>query len=219
MISGLINESRKLLDYDFTSILGDTVIPDYPLGRDSKAKTLPVLYQGSSPLCVPCSTLFISNWFDFNKSCFSPRDLAILAGINDQGTLTSKVLDIAYRHGLIPNYLYVRDPKNNSEILRALSISPLIIGLWDWPLIPHQGHAMVLLDRLADGSWLCVNWANEHRTDFVTLPTETQFEFAVSFKQLTKNQIKHPSFITSLIRKLKTFYATQSRQIPPSFLS
>lgn len=204
MISGLRLESRKLLDYDFREAFPDAQIPTFPLGRKAKGIKLPVFTQGNTPLCVPCSVLWISEWFGRNKSLCKPQELASNVGLNQKGALLSQVLDVAYKAGLIPNYVYVRNPTDEVEIEKALGISPLIIGLWDWPLVPG-GHAMVLLDRLADGSWLCVNWANPNRTDYVTLPSDTSFVFAVAFADINKGSEPYLSLLISLIRKLFSY--------------
>lgn len=206
MISGLKFESAKMQDYDFLETFNHAKIPSFPIGRQSKAELQPVLFQGDKPLCVPCSTLWISNWFNLNQECLNPETLGEECGLDAQGTYPSQVLYAAYKKGFIPNYIRIRDPENEVEIERALSVSPLIVGLWDWPLIPHQGHAMVLIDKTEDGSWLCVNWANPNKTDFVTLPSDIKFAFAYCFAHLTKTQFKSPSFFVSLIRKLQSLF-------------
>lgn len=204
MISGLRSEARKLLDFYFER--ADLEIPkvDFPLGRKERATQMPILYQGDNPYCVPCSVLWLSNWFGATKSVPFDQFLS-KCDIDPRGSKPSQVLDAARKLGIIPNYLYLRDPTNQLTLENALKVSPLMIGLWDWPLVPNQGHEMVLLDKTEDGSWLCVNWANPNRTDFVTLPSDTEFVSAVAFADLGGVTARLP-FILGLIQKLLTFF-------------
>jgi len=208
MISGLRLESRKLFDYDSREAFPDAQIPSFPLGRKEKAETIPILFQGNEPWCVSCSVLWIGKWFGraIGPMCDNPRFLATQSGINQAGSFPSQVLDYAYKRGWIPNYVYVRNPLDEVDIEKALGISPLIIGLWDWPLVPG-GHAMVLLDRLSDGSWLCVNWANPDKTDFVTLPSDTSFVFAVAFADINKGSEPFLNPFIAIIRKFISYVA------------
>jgi hypothetical protein len=183
--SGLRLESRKLKDFVFERSIISDKLAKFPLGRKKEVEKLSVWYQNGYPLCVICSLLFISEWYGMEDGR-SVDDVCSELELNPFGVKPSKVLKKLQSQDLIPNYLYIKNLKQDI-IEQALAHSPLMIGLWDWFLVPGQGHAMVLLDKVEDG-WLCLNWMQEDRMDFVTLPLDTKFEFAVSFKDGVKDK-------------------------------
>jgi len=220
--SGLKLELRSRSDYSYEKLIFDPNErePVFPLRRMERAQGLPVSFQGDKPYCVPCSVIFIANWL--GKSSHVPTVegfvQGMLEGLQPKGFAVSTVLDRAKKLGLIDTYSYLTNPNDQSILNAALASTPLMVGLWNWPLVPDQGHAMVLLDRLANGDFLCINFANPKETDFVTLPSDTRFVFAVSFatskhqKDGTMPFVRGLSFLENLARNILLLWLGLTRR-------
>lgn len=172
-ISGLPFSLPTKKDYVFPNDVFSHQEVTGPIGRTEKAQTLPVQYQGDQPLCVQCSLDFMTSWINPTKH----RNFSL--PITDAGIEIKDALYAYWKHGLIPNYYFIDRP-NQKDIERALVTGPLLIGLYEWPLVPG-GHAMVLLEPNSQQQWQCVNWMQPDRTDFVGLPFEQYIDFVVVF--------------------------------------
>lgn len=198
MNTGLIAEGRSIKDFAFSKSLVSISDTD----RRGRAERLPVFYQNGRPECVLCSLDFISHWFRMDA-------MRPYVPIGFQGVKPSVALKAYFKKERIPNYLFL--PKISPEaIFEALERSPLMIGVWNWFLVPG-GHCMVALEK--DGeNILCLNWMNEHKHDFVSVPVkDTQIDFAVAFGDVDfKPRLPFPK---ALLWKIKTEIIALKRKL------
>jgi hypothetical protein len=194
-------EIRKLKDYyiENVHVEGDLMVYD----RKERALKVPVLFQGNENLCVPYTVLFLAAFqggIDIKSilGTFMSR-----IRLDNKGSKPSQVLELARKMQLIPNYFYLKKLDRES-ISNALKISPLAIGVWNWWRVPNQGHFMALIDETKDG-WLCVNWMNEKKHDFVTLPFDQPIQVAVAFAD-SEGRKANSGFFDALLQILISIY-------------
>jgi len=195
----MIFETRKLGDYYLENVVAPKT-QEY--NRIERAKEVANLYQGDENLCVPYTILFIASYiYGINI----PRVLpGFMSGVlmDKKGSKPSQVLEWARSIEFIKNYFYLQ--KTDTESIRkALKISPLAIGVWDWWRVPKQGHFMALIDETLSG-WLCVNWMDKEKHDFVTIPFDQPIQVAIAFGDLEAGKARS-NFITASAQTVKTF--------------
>lgn len=198
MNTGLIHEGRKIKDYVF-----------YPKGfplcledRRGQAERLPVFYQNGNPECVLCSLDFISHWFSMGA-------MRPYVEMSSRGVKISKALEIYKKRDRIPPYHFLHKPTLEA-ISEALVRSPLVLGLWNWFLVPG-GHCLVALE-IEGRNVLCINWAQKDKHDFVSIPLEdVQVDFAIAFGDTgEKPRLSLPS---ATLWKIKTELIALKRKL------
>ena len=193
-------EARKLKDFYVENVSIDKGY--YKYDRKQRAMELPNLYQGDKNLCVPYTILFIAAYI-YGVNIFEViSDFMGKVAMDKKGSKPSQVLKLAKGMKLLKNYFFLKNT-DRKTISQTLRVSPLAIGLWNWWRVPNQGHFMALIDETPEG-WLCVNWMDDKKHDFVILPFDQPIHVAIAFGDLGDGKANSP-FFEALYQVIKTF--------------
>ena len=156
----------KFKDWSYRHTFGSAAPePILPLGRSISG--VPVICQGTSQGCVPCTVTFVQSFLETSHPSLSWEWLANIGGTKGDGSVPSDILAAARNKGIATDTNGTDADKHKlggyyqvdcvpHEMYRALKTSPLAIGVKDF-----QGagpHFMCAFDVNEAGQLLCANW-------------------------------------------------------------
>lgn len=221
MINGLKLESRSFKDFSWEKVIGGGASFEGFQPFEHDISGIPVVYQGTEPVCVPAAITFLQQYFEKLHPDLSVDFLAKISGTDSQGTTLGAALEAARKQGICTEQAWLADPQVNDSAehkipayayllgdeqrYSAAKENPILITLSDYN--GSGPHCMVItgLAKLEDKLyWTGANWDSADTQGQFFLPLGTKFvdSVAIISKPSTTEQITM-SFLSVLYSKLQ----------------